>query len=157
MDAAALAARPTADPRLVDLDMIPRLATNAVAIRSDHAGAELVEDLERRLVAVQAKLTLELDGRHARRMGRNQVSGPKPDRQRRAGPLHDHAGRQRVIPLTFAAPQNLRSVGKAVGCAGFTTPSADKTVAPANGFKLSGARRIVRKEPLELRERTRKW
>jgi hypothetical protein len=33
-----------------------------------------VEDLERRLVAVQAKLTLELDGRHARRMGRNQYA-----------------------------------------------------------------------------------
>src|SRR5205809_5869027 len=29
---------------------------------SDHAGAEFVEDLERRLVAVRAKLTLELDG-----------------------------------------------------------------------------------------------
>ena len=41
MDAAALAARPAADPGLVDLDMIPRMATDAVAIGSDHAGAEL--------------------------------------------------------------------------------------------------------------------
>jgi hypothetical protein len=31
--------------------MIPRMATDAVAIGADHAGAELVEDLERRLVA----------------------------------------------------------------------------------------------------------
>ena len=87
---------------------------------------------------------------------RNEVCGPEPDRQRRAGPLHDRATCQRVIPLTFAASQNLQSVGKAVGFAGFTAPSADKTVAPADGFKVSGARRIVRKEPLKLRERTRK-
>ena len=137
--------------------MIARMGPDPVAIGSDHAGAEFVEDLERRLVALQAKLTLELDGRHARRMGRNKVCGPEPDRQRRAGPLHDRACRQRVIPLTFAAPQNLRPVGKAVGFAGFTTPSADKTVAPADGFKVGRARRIVRKEPLKLRERTRKW
>src|ERR1700758_4358090 len=97
--------------------MIPQLATDAVATGSDHAGAEFVEDLERRLVAVQAKLALELDGRDAWRMARNQVGGPEPDRQWRAGPLHDRAGRQRIIPLTFAAPQNLRPVGEAVGFA----------------------------------------
>src|SRR5207245_10370939 len=89
MDAAARAMRPAADPCLVDLDMIPRLATEAVATGSDHAGAEFVEDLERRLVAVQAKLALGLDGRDAWRMARNEVGGPEPDRQRRAGPLHD--------------------------------------------------------------------
>src|SRR6516225_1808625 len=137
--------------------MIARMGPDPVAIGSDHAGAEFVEDLERRLVALQAKLTLELDGRHARRMGRNKVCGPEPDRQRRAGPLHDRAGCQRVIPLTFAAPQNLRSVGKAVGLAGFTAPSADKPIAPSDRLKVSGARRIVRKEPLKLRQRTRKW
>src|ERR1700724_3628659 len=57
--------------------MIPRLATDAVATGSDHAGAEFVEDLERRLVSVQAKLALELDGRDAWRMARNQVGGPE--------------------------------------------------------------------------------
>src|ERR1700680_3336507 len=137
--------------------MIPRLATEAVATASDHAGAEFVEDLERRLVAVQAKLALELDGRDAWRMARNEVGGPEPDRQRRAGPLHDSAGRQRIIPLTFAAPQNLRPVGKAVGFPGYSAPSADEPVAPADGFKVSSTGRIVRKEALELGERTRKW
>jgi hypothetical protein len=96
--------------------MIARLATDAVATGSDHAGAGFVEDLERRLVAVQAKLALESDGRDAWRMARNEVGGPEPNRQRRAGPLH--AGRQRIIPLTFAAPQNLRPLGEAVGFAG---------------------------------------
>src|SRR5438477_12945550 len=99
--------------------MIPRLATDAVATGSDHAGAQFVEDLERRLVAVQAKLTLELDGRDAWRMARNQVGGQEPDRQWRAGLLHDSAGRQSLIPLTFAAPQNLRPVGEAERFAGF--------------------------------------
>src|SRR3982074_1340166 len=98
--------------------MIPRLATEAVATGSDHAGAEFVEDLERRLVAVQAKVALELGGPARWAMARNQVGGPEPDRQRRAGPLHDRAGRQRMIPLTFAAPQSLRPVGEAVGFAG---------------------------------------
>src|SRR5438552_8894671 len=127
--------------------MIPRLATDAVATGSDHAGAEFVEDLERGLVAVQAKLALELDGRDALRMARNEVGGPEPDRQ---GPLHDSAGRQRIIPLTFAAPQILRPVGEAIGFAGFAAPSADEPVAPADGFKVSSASRIVRKKALEL-------
>src|SRR5438477_9036852 len=136
--------------------MIPWLATDPVAIGSDHAGAEFVEDLERRLVAVQATRTLELDGRDAWRMARNQVGGPEPDRQRRAGPLHDRAGGQRIIPLTFAASQNLRPVGEAVGVAGFAAPSADEPVAPADGFKVNNASRIVRKQALELGQRTRK-
>src|ERR1700720_2756039 len=130
--------------------MIPRLATDAVATGSDHAGPEFVQDLERRLVAVQAKLALELDGRDAWRMARNQVGGPEPDRQRRAGPLHDSAGRQRIIPLTFAAPQNLRPVGEAVGFAVFATQSSGAPAGPADALKVSGASRIVRKETLEL-------
>src|ERR1700682_744797 len=133
--------------------MIPRLATDAVAIGSDHGGAEFVEDLERRLVAVQAKLTLELDGRDAWRMARNEVGGPEPDRQRPAGPLHDRAGRPRIIPLTLAAPQNRRAVEEGVGFAGSAPPSADDPVAPADGFKVSSASRIVRKEALGLGQR----
>ena len=133
------------------------MATDAVAIRSDHAGAELVEDLERRLVAVQPKLTLELDGRHAWRVARNEVCGPEPNRQRRAGSLHDRASRQRIIPLTFATPENVRPVGEAVGFAEFAAPSADEPITPADRFKVSGAIRVVTKEALELGERTRKW
>src|ERR1700682_5626308 len=130
--------------------MIPRLGTEAGATGPDHAGAEFGEDLGSPLVAVQAKLALEWDGRDAWRMARNEVGGPEPDRQRRAGPLHDSAGRQRIIPLTFAAPQNLRPVGEAVGFAGFSAPSADEPVAPADGFKVSSASRIVRKGAVEV-------
>ena len=89
-------------------------------------------------------------------MARNEVGGPEPDRQRRAGPLHDRAGGQRIIPLTLAAPQNLRPVGEAVGLAGFAAPSADEPGAPADGFKVSSTSRIVRKQALELGQGTRK-
>src|SRR5260370_42167291 len=130
--------------------MIPRLAADSVAIGSDHAGAEFVEDLERRLVAVQAKLTLELDSRDAWRMARNQVGGPEPDRQRGAGPLHDRAGRQRIIPLTFAAPQNLRPGGEAGGVRGCAAPSAGEPLGPKGGFKVSSASRIVTKQAVEI-------
>jgi hypothetical protein len=41
--------------------------------------------------------------------------------------------------------------------AGFAAPSADEPVAPADGFKVSGAIRVVTKEALELGKRTRKW
>jgi hypothetical protein len=44
------------------------MATDAVAIGSDHAGTEFMEDVERSLVAAQVKLALELDGRHAWRV-----------------------------------------------------------------------------------------
>src|SRR5215472_11058404 len=130
--------------------MIPRMATDPVAVGSDHTGAQFVKYLERRLITVQAKLPLELDRRHAGRMARNEVCRPEPDRQRRAAPLHDRARRQRVIPLTFAAPQNLQSVGEAVGFAKFAAPSAHEPLAPADGLKVSSASRIVSKEALEL-------
>src|SRR6202040_833631 len=103
--------------------MIPRLATDAVATGTDHAGAEFVEDLERPLVAVQAKLARELAGPDACGMARNQAGAPEPDRLRRPAPLQDRADRHLIIPLTFAAPQNRRRVGEAVGFAGFTAPS----------------------------------
>src|SRR5436309_13200781 len=106
--------------------MSPWPATDAVATGSDHAGAEFLEDLERRLIAVQAELALELDGRDAWRMARNQVGGPEPDRQRRAGPLHDRAGGQRFIPLTFASAHKLRSVGEASAVAGLAGRSAEE-------------------------------
>src|SRR5947209_20150970 len=91
--------------------MIPRLATDAVATGSDHAGAEFVEDLERRLVAVQAKLALELDGRDAWRMARNEVGGPEPNRQRRPGPLHDSAGRAATLPMGCLGVNRISMLG----------------------------------------------
>ncbi len=52
--------------QVAEVDLHPRFvhfnckfATNAVAVRTHHGRAEFVQDLERRLVAFKAKLTLE--------------------------------------------------------------------------------------------------
>jgi hypothetical protein len=49
----------------------------------------------------------------------------------------------------------VRPVDEAAGFARFAAPSADEPVAPADGFKASGAVRVDTKEALELGERTR--
>jgi hypothetical protein len=51
MDTTALAARPSAHPRLIHLDMLVGEAADTVLIGAHHGGAELVENAERRLVA----------------------------------------------------------------------------------------------------------
>src|SRR4249920_3450635 len=65
VDATAFAARPAANPGFIDFDVLAGPAADPVLIRAHHPRAELVEDLERRLVARQAKLSPKLHGRHA--------------------------------------------------------------------------------------------
>src|SRR4249920_2114370 len=65
VDATAFAARPAANPGFIDFDVIAGPAADPVLIRAHHPRAELVEDLERCLVARQAKLSPKLHGRHA--------------------------------------------------------------------------------------------
>ena len=66
VNASAFAACPTADPGFVHLDMLVRAATDAILVRTDHSGAQFVEDLKGSLVTREPELPLELDGRHAR-------------------------------------------------------------------------------------------
>ncbi len=61
----AFPACPTADPGFVHLDMLVRVATDAILIGADHSGAQFVEDLKGCLVTREPELPLELDGRHA--------------------------------------------------------------------------------------------
>ena len=65
VDATAFAARPAANPGFIDLDVLAAPAADPVLIRAHHPRAQLVEDLERRLVARQPKLSPKLHGRHA--------------------------------------------------------------------------------------------
>ena len=62
MDAPAFAAGPAADVGFINFDMLIRQAANAVLIGPYHAGAQLVENAESRLVARQAKLSLKPSG-----------------------------------------------------------------------------------------------
>jgi hypothetical protein len=53
-------------------------AADPVLIRSHHPRAEFVEDLKRRLIARQTKLSLKLHGRHAGCLAGHQIGRPKP-------------------------------------------------------------------------------
>ena len=74
MDATAFAARPATDPGFIDFNVLAGPTADPVLIRAHHPRAELVEDLKRRLIARQTKLSLKLHGRHG-------VSGWTPDKQ----------------------------------------------------------------------------
>ena len=73
----ALATRCAADPGLVNLDALLRIATDPVPAGADHAGAELVENLEGGLVSGEAELALELDGGHSGCHARHQIGTPE--------------------------------------------------------------------------------
>src|ERR1019366_9998066 len=91
VNASAFAACPTADPGFVHLDMLVRVAADAILVRADHSGAQFVEDLKGCLVTREPELPLELDGRHAWGLACDEVGGPEPSGQRRVAALHDRA------------------------------------------------------------------
>ena len=78
VDATAFAARPAASPGFIDFNVLAGPAADPVLIRAHHPRAELVEDLERRLVARQAKLSPKrLHGRHAGCLSGHQIRQTK--------------------------------------------------------------------------------
>ena len=152
MNAAALAARPAANPGLIDLDADAGLAADAILIAPHHAGAQLVQDLEGGLVPRQAKLPLELHGGHAGRLAGHQIGSPKPHAQRRMGPLHHRACRQTGVAATRAAAHDATSIGEAKRVAHRAALGADEPIAPPRLLQVGGASRVIREKPLEFRE-----
>jgi hypothetical protein len=155
MDATAKAARRTANPSFIDLDMPIQVAANAVTVRANHTGAQLVEDLEGRLVAGQAKLALKLDRAQSRRVAGDQIGCPEPRRERHAGALHDAAGGQANVATAATAAQDVRAVGEAKRLGLELAMGAAETLFPPQFFKVFRAGSVVRKELLKLRERAR--
>jgi hypothetical protein len=149
----SLAARDAADPRLVNLDMAGEIAADPVTIRADHAGPELVQDLEGRLVALEAKLALELRRAESGRVAGDQIRGPEPRRERRARPLHDRPGRQRYVAAALAAAQHARPVGEPERLARPLAVRTAKAALPADFLQIGGAGRVIGKELLEARQR----
>ena len=78
-------------PRFIHLDMLFEPPADPILIGARHGGAELVEDAERRLIAGQPKLALELDDGHFRRLTGDQIGGPEPHAERGKTALHDGA------------------------------------------------------------------
>src|SRR5260370_12906440 len=83
--------------RLVNLDMVLRIATDAITLRSHHASAEFVKKLKSSLIPLDTELPLELDCRNALCMRRGQIGSPKPDRQRCVGFLPYRPGHQTTL------------------------------------------------------------
>jgi len=134
MNTAAFPACPAANPGLINLDMIFLTTANAVAVGTDHTGPQLVKNLERRFIPLNAELSLELNRRDACGIRSSKVCRPEPDRQRGARVLHDGTGGQPVVFLAFPAAEDGRPIGETPWFARFAAPAADETVAPADGL-----------------------
>ena len=153
VDATAFAARPAASPGFIDFDVLAGPAADPVLIRAHHPRAELVEDLERRLVARQAKLSPKLHGRHAGCLAGHQIGRPKPYAQRRVRARHDRSHRQSGVTAALAVAQDARTICEAERLSRRLTMGANKPVAPASLLQVGGAGRVVGKKSLELWER----
>ena len=133
--------------------MLAGPAADPVLIRAHHPRAEFVEDLERRLVARQAKLSPKLHGRHAGCLAGHQIGRPKPYAQRRVRARHDRSHRQSGVTAALAAAQDARTICEAERLSRRLTMGANKPVAPASLLQVGGAGRVVGKKSLELWER----
>jgi hypothetical protein len=143
VDATAFAARPAADPGFIDLHVLAGPAADPVLIRAHHPRAELVENLERRFVARQAKLSLKLHGRHAGCLAGNQIGRPKPYAQRRVRARHDCSHRQSGVSAALAAAQDAGSISEAERFSRHLTMGANEPAAPASLLQVGGAGRVV--------------
>ena len=111
-----------------------------------------MEDLERRLVARQAKLSPKLHGRHAGCLAGHQIGRPKPYAQRRVRARHD---RSTVNPVSRRHLRQRKTPGRFAKRNGSPPPDngGKQTVAPASLLQVGGAGRVVGKKSLELWER----
>lgn len=148
----AFAARSPADPGLIDLDMLTALPADPILIGAHHRGAQFMEQAKGRLVPGQAKLALQLDGRYAGRLTRNQASGPEPHAERDVASFHGRADHQAGLTATRAAHQDDRPSGETKRIADDATAWARKSIRPASFFKPGRASAIIREKPLELGE-----
>ena len=151
MNASSLAPRVPPNLCLVDFDDILG-APDLVVVRSHHCGPEFVEEHECGLVATDAELTLELEGRHPRRLRRDQVGGPEPNLQRCLGVVHDRAGCNRRVGMTRSATQRCRPILEAVRFTRDPALGAGKTIRPAKLMKVGSTRPLVWKHSLEVQQ-----
>ena len=156
VDTPAFAASPSTNPCLVYLNVFPRLAADTILIGPYHAGAELVENAESRLIARQAKLPLKLDRRDAGRLAGDQISRPKPCAQRGMATFHDRSNHQARVTSAFAAAQDTGASGDAEGLAYGMAMRTDKSVAPSSFFQVRCTRRFIGKKLLKFWKRLRK-
>src|SRR5471030_1623933 len=152
MDAPAFAAGSTADVGFIHLDMLVRLAADAVLIGPHHASAQLVENAEGRLVARQPELPLKLHGGYSWCLAGDQIGRPEPEVQRRMAALHDGANQKAGLATTGSALQDARPGSNAKRGRHDAAVWADEAVSPAGALQIGRASRVIREKPLELRK-----
>ena len=131
-------------PRVVDFD----LPVQGVPGGVDHGSPEFVQDPPGRLIPTDAQLVLQQQRRDPSLVGRHQIRGPKPHRQRHLRPVEDGARCQRHLVATrcaFPPPPPAQRVGPAVAAA-WTL----KAVRPAARLQVLLARLLVGELPLKL-------
>ena len=144
-----------AHPGFIGLDVLCGLAADTVRVGPHPTDPELVEYLEGGFVARQSELPLKLDGRHAGCLTGDQVGRPEPYRERRVRALHDSAGGESSFAPTLAATENARAGGVTIGFTGRPAVGTDEAVTPSCALKVCRARRFVREQAMELRQRAR--
>ena len=150
MDAPAFATGPAADVGFISLDMLVRLAADAVLIGPHHASAQLVENAEGRLVARQPELPLKLNGGYSRSLARDQIGRPEPNIQRCMAALHDGASQKPSLPTTCSAFQYARPSSDAKRFRHGAAVWAHEAITPAGAFQIGRTSRVIGEKPLEL-------
>ena len=149
VDAPAFSACSPSDIAVIDFDVLAGIAAYPIPIWAHHAGAELMENLEGRLVTGDAQLPLKLHGRHARRLTGHQIGSPEPDIQRRMRTFHHRPHRQPRVSPALAASKDTGATWKSKGIAHRRTIRADESVAPTQFQQVPCAGFVVREKPLE--------
>src|SRR5882724_5257175 len=120
----------SANPGVIDLHLSVEQVTHHV----DHRSAQLVEHHPRRFVSAQSQLTLEQKRGDPTFVGRHQIRGPKPQRQRDFRVVENRPGRQRhLMPAGHALPASLSYDGiRAL----VPTALTRKAIGPATGCQI---------------------
>jgi len=156
VDAAPLAVRTTAHVGFIGLDDFFGFTADPILIRSHHADAQLVKNLEGSFVARQSELPLELNSRYAWCLTGDQIRRPEPNRERRVCALHDGASGEARVAVAMATPENAGAIGKAVRLTMRAAVVTDESITPSGALKVGRARRFVREQSLEFWKRARK-
>ena len=150
VDAPAFSASSPPDITFVNFDVFVGFATYPILIWAHHAGAQLMENLESRLVTGDAKLPLQLHGRHARRLTGHQVGSPEPDIQWRMRTFHHCPHRQPCVAPALAASKDAGATGKSKGIAHRRTIRADESAAPTQFQQVKYAGFVVWEKSQEV-------
>jgi hypothetical protein len=140
----------SANPGIVDL----HLSVERLARHVDHRSPQLVEHHPRRFVSAQSQLTLEQKRGDSTFVGRHQIRGPKPQRQRDFRVVENRPGRQRhLMPAGGALPVSLSHHGIRA-----LVPAAPtgKAIGPATGCQILLAGLLGGELTLKLAQACRK-